>query len=225
MGGDGMSDSSAQPEMGPVRQRLTGKRVVLPVLAIVLLAAMVWDTKIVQIGSEQDARTAGFSPEAFGAAEFPGIRDAVTERAVDAQTLADAIAADKAAAIEQYGTPTSIGGIFAVSFTGIAGEGRSGIFPVTVDGMGDEPLIRVQTGPAINGTDLRDVTGNITFGQFTNQIEYQNAGAALNNTVKTEVLAGLDQDSLTGKTVQVVGVFNLVNPKSWLITPVRFDVQ
>ena len=43
----------------------------------------------------------------------------------------------------------------------------------------------MQTGPAINGTDLRDAPGEIKFGQFTNQIEYQNAGAALNNAMKT----------------------------------------
>lgn len=220
-----MSHQSAQSDVSPLHQRSRAKMFALLVLAIVLLSAMAWDTTVVTMGSEQDARSAGFSPEAFGAAEFPGIRDAVTERAVDAKTLADAIAADKTAAITQYGTPNSIGGIFAVSFTGIVGEGKSGIYPVAVEGMGDAPLIRVQTGPAINGTDLRDVTGNITFGQFTNQIEYQNAGAALNNEVKTQVLADLDQSALTGKTVQVVGVFNLVNPKSWLVTPVRFDVQ
>jgi len=220
-----MSHQSTHPDAGPLRQRSRVKSFVLPAVAVVLLAAMAWDTTVVTMGSEQDARTAGFSPEAFGVAEFPGIRDAVTERAVDAKTLADAIAADKAAAIAQYGTPTGIGGIFAVSFTGVVGEGKSGIYPVAVEGMGDAPLIRVQTGPAINGTDLRDVTGTIAFGQFTNQIEYQNAGAALNTEVKAQVLADLDQSTLTGKTVQVVGVFSLVNPKSWLVTPVRFDVQ
>lgn len=220
-----MSFQSSQADVAPVRQSSRAKMLVLPLLAVVLLAAMALDTTIVRIGSEQDARSAGFSPEAFGAAEFPGIRDAVTERAVDAVTLAGAIAADKNAAIEQYGTPTSISGIFPVAFTGVMGEGRSGIFPVSVEGMGESPLIRVQTGPAINGTELRDVTGNITFGEFTNQIEYQNAGAALNNEMKALVLNDLDRDALTGKTVTVVGVFNLVNPKSWLVTPVRLDVE
>jgi ABC-type branched-subunit amino acid transport system ATPase component len=58
----------------------------------------------------------------------------------------------------------------------------------------------VQTGPAINGTDLRDATGTIEFGQFTNQIEYQDAGSAINNEMKKAVLAGLDPSALTGKT-------------------------
>ncbi len=39
------------------------------------------------------------------------------------------------------------------------------------------------------------------------------------------MLAGVDNSALTGKTVAVTGVFTLVNPKSWLVTPVRLDVQ
>ncbi|RVA64506.1 DUF2291 family protein, partial [Mesorhizobium sp. M7A.F.Ca.CA.001.08.1.1] len=110
-------------------------------------------------------------------------------------------------------------------FTGVVGEGKSGIYKVAVDGVPDTLMIRVQTGPAINGTELRDATGKITFGQFTNQIEYQDAGSALNNEMKKEVLAKVDTSTLTGKTISVVGAFKLVNPKSWLVTPVRLDVK
>ena len=85
--------------------------------------------------------------------------------------------------------------------------------------------MRVQTGPALNGTDVRDATGTIAFGQFTNQIDYQNAGAALNDEVKKQVLAKIDTAHLTGKTISVIGVFQLVVPNSWLITPVRLDVK
>ncbi len=72
--------------------------------------------------------------------------------------------------------------------------------------------VRVQTGPAIMGTDLRDATGTIAFGQFTNQIEYQNAGSALNKQMKNDVLSKVDTTNLTGKTVSVVGVFQLTDP-------------
>jgi predicted lipoprotein len=85
--------------------------------------------------------------------------------------------------------------------------------------------LRVQTGPAINGTDVRDATGTIDFSQFTNQIDYQNAGSSLNNEVKKQVLAKVDTAKLTGKTISVVGVFQLVVPNSWLITPVSLQVQ
>ena len=91
--------------------------------------------------------------------------------------------------------------------------------------MPPEIKIRVQTGPAINGTDLRDATGEIEFGHFTNQIEYQNAGAAINNEMKKQVLASVDTSTLKDKTISVVGAFTLVNPKNWLVTPVELKVQ
>ena len=52
--------------------------------------------------------------------------------------------------------------------------------------------VSIQIGPAVNGTALRDAVGFITFGQFLNQVQYADAGTALNNEVKQELLADLD---------------------------------
>ena len=113
----------------------------------------------------------------------------------------------------------------AVKFEGVAGDASSGVYDVKVPGVPEGLRIRVQTGPAINGTDLRDGAGTIAFGQFVNQIEYQNAGSALNKEMKKQVLSKIDNSALTGKTVVVVGVFQLINPKSWLVAPVLFEVK
>jgi predicted lipoprotein len=192
---------------------------------IVLIGAMALDTKVVVIGSGEDVSERAFSPEQFGREMFPQIRESVMGRAVDAVTLAEAIAADKAAAGEQYGVKGGVGPVMPVRFTGVAGEARSGVYTVKVKGVPEEIVIRVQTGPAINGTDLRDATGTISFGQFTNQIEYQDAGSGINNEMKRQVLAKIDTKNLTGKTISVVGVFRLINPKNWLVTPVEMSVQ
>lgn len=207
----------------PPRQRRAAY--LWPAVALAVLVAMALDTKVVRIGSVQDVRADVFSPEAYGKKAFPTIQAEIDKSAVDAKVLAAAIAADKAAAGEKYGKPGSVGPIFPVKFSGVLGEGRSGIFPVAVEGLPEGLRIRMQTGPAINGTELRDATGKVAFGQFTNQIEYQDAGAALNNELKSQVLAGLDRAKLTGKTVDVVGVFQLINPSGWLVTPVRLKVQ
>jgi predicted lipoprotein len=201
------------------------RRAVVAIAILVVLAAMALDTKVVRIGSAEDVRNAVFSPQEYGKSEFPKVQADVEARAVDAATVAAAIAKDKAAAEKEYGVPAGVGPAIAVKFTGVVGEGKSGIYKIAVPGIGDTPLVRLQTGPAINGTELRDSTGKITFGQFKNQIEYQNAGSALNNEMKNEVLSKIDTSTLTGKTVTVVGVFKLINPKSWLVTPVRLDVQ
>ena len=205
--------------------RVGSKGVLALGAALVLLVAMAVSTKVVQIGSEADQQPGAFSMESYGASEFPKVRSAVEGRAIDAQALAAALASDKNAAAKQYGVPAGVGPEFSVKFTGVAGQGKSGTHPVTVAGLPDTITVRVQTGPAINGTDLRDATGTIAFGQFTNQIEYQNAGAALNNEMKKQVLAGIDTNALPGKTLSVVGAFKLINPKLWMITPVRIEVQ
>ncbi len=212
---DTKPDISAKPKRGLL---LTA------VAALLLVGAIALDTKFVTIGSEHDVRAEVFSPETFGASEFPKTQASIEERAVDAKTLAEAILANKADAGKKYGVG-AVGPVIPITFTGVAGEAKSGIYTVAADGLPEGITIRVQTGPAINGTELRDATGTIVFGQFTNQIEYQDAGSALNNEMKRQVLAGIDTKTLTGKTITVTGVFKLVNPKNWLVTPVRIKVQ
>lgn len=192
---------------------------------LLVLGAMVLDTTVVPIGSEQDLRQQAFDPDRYGAEQFPRIRDLVIARAPDAVALATDLAADKKAATEKFGTPATTGAVMPVKLTGVVGEGKSGIFALAVEGLPEGTKVRVQTGPAINGTDLRDIAGDIAFGQFKNQIEYQNAGAGINRAMATDVLDGLDRASLPGKTVSVTGAFMLINPKNWLITPVAFEVQ
>ena len=160
------------------------------------------------------------------------MKSAIEDRAVDAVTLAAAVAKDKDAAAKEYGLEPSKSGVAAstgpvicVKFTGVVGKGDSGEYDVNVEGVPSALVIRVQTGPAIYGTDLRDATGTISFGQFVNQIDYQNAGSALNKETKKQVLSKVDTAKLTGKTVSVVGAFKLINPNNWLVTPVRLDVQ
>lgn len=193
--------------------------------AVLVAAAIALDTTAVPIGSDADVRVQAFSPDAYGQTEFPRIQAFVKEKAVDAATLAPAVLADKDAAAAQYGTPSSTGAILFVTLTGVAGEARSGVYPLTVQGMPEDITVRVQTGPAINGTDLRDAPGDIAFGGFKNQIEYQDAGSGINRAMKAAVLDGIDTASLTGKSVTVTGAFRLVNPKNWMITPVEVAVQ
>ena len=194
-------------------------------LGVAVLAAIALDTTVVQVGSEADARQQAFSADTYGTTEFPRIQSVVQERAVDAVTLAQAIAADKDAAIAEYGTPASTGAIMMVTVTGVAGEPRAGVYPLSVEGLSEDQKVRVQTGPAINGTDLRDAPGDIAFGGFKNQIEYQDAGAGINRAMAAQVLEPVDTANLTGKTVTVTGAFRLINPANWLITPVSLEVQ
>ncbi|WP_370046192.1 MULTISPECIES: DUF2291 family protein [Salipiger] len=206
-----------------IKPRIGRRGLILGAVALCVVAAMALDTTVVTIGSDEDTRVAGFSPDAYGAEQFPRIREDITARAVDAATLAAALSEDKAAAAAQYGTGGAMP-VLPVRLSGTVGEGKGGIYDVAVEGV-EDVRIRVQTGPAINGTDLRDAPGDIAFGEFKNQIEYQDAGAGINRAMKAEVLEGLDTSDLTGRQMTVTGAFKLINPKMWLITPVEVSVQ
>ncbi len=192
---------------------------------LIVLVAMALDTKVVRIGSAMDVQSDVFSPATYGKTEFPKLQAAIESRAVDAATLAASVGKDQAAAEKQYGIAADAGPEFSVKFTGKFGKQDSGVYDVAVPGVPDTIHITVQTGPAIVGTDLRDGTGLVTFGQFSNQIEYQNAGSALNKEMKTAVLSKIDAGNLSGKTIAAVGVFQLTDPGTWLVTPVKLDVR
>ena len=192
---------------------------------LVLLAAMVAETKVVKIGSAEDVQAGVFSAATFGKAQFPKVQSAIEGRAVDAAVLAAALDKDQAAAETQYSVPAPAGPEYSVKFTGKVGQQDSGVYGVAIPGVPETIHVSVQTGPAINGTDLRDATGSIKFGDFSNQIDYQNAGSALNSEMKKEVMSKIDASDLTGKTISVVGAFELSDPAEWVVTPVKLTVQ
>lgn len=201
------------------------RAVITTIAGVVLLGVIALDTKVVTIGGDGDLRQQAFNPDRFGRDEFPRIRGHVIDRAPEATLLAEELAADKTAATAAYGTMAGAFPVMTVKFTGVVGDGQSGIFEVNVPGLPDGLTIRVQTGPAINGTELRDIVGDIDFGSFTNQIEYQNAGAGINRAMAAEVLSDLDRDTLQGETISVSGAFTMINPNNWLVTPVALEVQ
>jgi predicted lipoprotein len=208
------------------RSRRSVRAAIAAVLVLILIAAMALSTKAVKIGSAADTQVKSFDPDVYGAGQFPKTQAAIVSRAVSADSLAAAIAKDQDAAGKQYGVAGGgVGPEISVKFEGVAGSEDSGIYTVKVPNVPDAVIVRVQTGPAINGTDLRDATGTISFEQFTNQIDYQNAGYAINAEMKKEVLSKIDTSKLTGKTISVVGVFQLINPNGWLVTPVKLDVK
>ena len=204
------------------------RRVVWAAVVVVVLTAMGFGTKVVASDSAEGAAPGTFHASDYAKAKFPEVKKDIIAKANDLIEVATALAADPTAAAGKYGVTegdTGSAAVYSVKFSGVAGTAESGIMPITVEGLPGKLLIRVQMGPAINGTDLRDATGKIHFPDFTNQIDYQNAGAALNDQLKKQVLSKISADQLAGKTVSVVGAFQLVNPDAYLITPVKIVAE
>jgi len=155
---------------------------------------------------------------------------AVEQDAIDATTLLPALAADQAAASEQYGYQAGTGSPYAFltrgsgTVTKVDDESPSHPITITLDGAtGKDDTVQVVTGPVIAGTALRDGVKFIHFSDFTNQLDYADVATDLNNKVKSEVLAGVEAKSLLGKKVDFAGAFSLVAPGSVLIVPTQLE--
>lgn len=197
--------------------------------ATVILLAIVGiglaTTKYVSIEDATAAATSGaFDPEAYADEHFESdIVPQIEADAIDLTTLLDDLAggADEAEFGHAPGTGSSYS--FPVTFTGVAGAQQGSILPITVDGAPADVTIQLQVGPAINGTALRDVTGTVSFNDFTNQLEFQNVATVFNERVRDGVLAETTLPT-EGQTVTVTGAFTRVNPALVSVVPIALEV-
>ncbi len=153
----------------------------------------------------------------------------VQEKAVDVVTVAAAIDEDPEAAGRQYGNQAGAGSPYAYMVTGsgtitkVDTSAPTGPVTVEVPGIGGEPLtVTVATGPVIAGTAIRDAVGFISFGDFTNQIEYANVASQINEKVKTEVVAG--KELKQGEKLTFHGAFPALPGGAILVVPTALEV-
>ena len=211
----------------PVKRRLIRPWMIAVGIALVVLVAAVLSTKVVTIEDAEAAESVGrFDPVEYADARFDSeIVPQIQTEAVDLATLLGDLenGADEA----EFGQTPGAGSAysFPVEFTGVAGAPNGSILPVTVEGVPAGVTVQVQIGPAINGTALRDVTGTVSFNEFTNQLEFQEVATEFNNRVRADALSAVDPAQLEGKTVHVVGAYTRVNPALVSVVPIVFEVE
>ncbi|MCU1407593.1 MAG: hypothetical protein JWQ43_3896 [Glaciihabitans sp.] len=198
---------------------------VLVIVAVVVAAAM--STKVLSIDDATAASTEGqFDPAEYAAEHYEAdIAPAIEDNAIDLVSLLSDLnaGADEASLGHSAGSASAYS--FPVSFTAVAGAPVGAILPVTVEGVPAETTVQLQIGPAVNGTAIRDVTGTVDFGDFTNQLEFQQVATEFNTIVKDTVLTGIDPATIEGKTLTVVGAFTRVNPALVSVVPVSVEVN
>ena len=213
--------STTQKSRSRIRPWMIGAAV-----ALVVIVVAGFNVKVVSlddVAAENAARQ--FDPVAFVDENYDSvIVPYITDNAVDLATLVAAL--DDGADESEYGNTSGASSAYAfpVTFTAVAGELKAPILPVTVEGLPDGVTVQIQVGPAVSGTALRDVTGEVDFNDFSNQLEYQTAANELNNRVKTTVLEGFDAAGAKGKTITVTGAYLRVNPNLISVVPISIEV-
>ncbi|MFJ9584774.1 DUF2291 family protein [Streptomyces acidicola] len=211
---------------GTTRKRrawLTLGRGSLVALALLTVAVVATTTYRSDTEARAGDKTA-FDPRTYGAETYaPKVVPAIEKNAVEAATLHKAMTQDADAAGEKYGKRSGTGPYsYSITVTGTAGAARNGLMEIQVPGL-DKVRVSVQIGPAINGTALRDAAGFITFGQFTNQVEYADAATALNTAMKDAVLKSFDAAAVEGQEITVTGAAMPLTPDVLTITPVSIE--
>jgi predicted lipoprotein len=213
------------PTRTPRRSRVRPGLIALG-LAIVVIVVAAFNVTVVSIDDVNAGAGDTFDPVAFAEEEFSStIVPAIEEEAIDLPTLLADLAAGADEADFGNTSGASSAYAFPVTFTAVAGELAGPVLGLTVDGVPAETTVQLQVGPALNGTAMRDVTGEISFNSFVNQLEYQNVATELNNQVREQVLSTVDPASLPGKTLEITGAFLRVNPALVSVVPVKIEVM
>ena len=175
--------------------------------------------------SATDAKT--YVADAWASKIVPTVHD----KAADITTVAAAIAEDPEAAGKQYGHQAGTGSPYAFMVKGSGTVTKvdtsvpTGPMTVEIPQPGGKPLtVTIATGPVIAGTAIRDAVGFISFGDFTNQIEYANVANQINDRVKTDVIAKVEVKGATGKKVTFAGAFSNLPGGSILVVPTELEV-
>jgi predicted lipoprotein len=103
-------------------------------------------------------------------------------------------------------------------------ESRASTISVDASGQGKTDAV-VQIGPAMRGTAIRDALDFVSFGDFTNQIDFARFGKAFNIYVNQTALEKLPRDALIGRKVTVLGAYPFVSAaETPLVTPVEVSI-
>jgi predicted lipoprotein len=212
---------------------MKGGGTVASLLVALALATNLAGCKIVPIADQRhQEQAAAFDAKAW--AEKLWASQVLPYFASNATPLPDvlkAIAADYDAAGKALGYRPSTEGspwTFVVSGSGTVlkknTESRAGTFNLALDGGDPSQPVVVQIGPVIIGSAIRNALPFVNFKDFTNQIDFADAGKALT----TLALAGIDPvlpSIETGSKVTFTGALSMTGKSDPIrIVPVTLTV-
>ncbi|MBP1860567.1 DUF2291 family protein [Rhizobium herbae] len=179
-----------------------------------------------------EAASGGFNPdrqvaEIWDAKVIPFLE----KRAGTFQEVSALAASDLNAAAAKYGHKEKEGSApwtFAAKVSGTIVKAettsRAAYLDTDVDGDGKAD-VRIQIGPVIKGTAIRDSLDFVNFNEFKNQIQWAEFGKAFNIHVNGLTLEKLSRDGLEGKKVEALGAYPLPSAgQPALLTPATITI-
>lgn len=195
------------------------------VLLAGLLVAMYMNTMFLTPAQEEELMPKPFSSIEYSTEQFPIITDKIIDKAVSIDELAVAINSNLETAAKKYGVDSGSGKYTVpVKAEGVVESVDQNWIVIRAEGVAE--AIRVPIGAALNGTPIRDVTGEIVFGDFDNQTDYQAVANEFKILMENKIIKTLDKASLPQKKVTVYGAWVTGGaPGQYLIQPVKFEVM
>jgi predicted lipoprotein len=161
-----------------------------------------------------DAEVAADAPKEFSLTDFaaknlPLIAADIQAKAVEMAIVAAAADKDIVAAGAEFGRDLGNKSfVFAVKTTAKVKSVDENFIVLDVPGAPAQDTFNIPIGLALSGNPLRDVTGKITFGDFYDQTQYQDAANALKDLVRSSIISKLDLKTIIGKTLEIYGAWN-----------------
>jgi predicted lipoprotein len=101
---------------------------------------------------------------------------------------------------------------------------RAAYLDTDIDGDGKAD-VRIQIGPVIKGTAIRDSLDFVNFNDFKNQIQWAEFGKAFNTHLNALTLEKLPREGLDGKKVEALGAYPLPSSgQPALLTPATITI-
>ncbi len=208
----------------------TGTLTAMVALALALSACKIIKTPTAEEAAE--AASGGFNPERQASELWePKVLPYLDQRAGSFQDVAALAGSDAAAAGAKYGHKEEQGSApwtFAAKVSGTVvkaeTKSRAAYLDTDIDGDGKAD-VRIQIGPVIKGTAIRDSLNFVNFNEFKNQIQWAEFGKAFNNHLNAVTLDKLPREGLEGSKVEAVGAYPLpAKGQLPLLTPATITI-
>jgi predicted lipoprotein len=173
-----------------------------------------------------------FDAKSFVDANWSGkIAPDLAGNAAEIKDVVSALAKDAVAAEKKYGrrgdetAPYNFVVKGRAAIRSVNTESAAGYVELDLSDVSGEGKVRLQAGPVLKGSSVRDSLSFIKFGDFVNQLDYANISREINFHIRDKLVADLRESGLAGKTLSFVGAFTEDPSGSVLVTPVEIRIE